>query len=81
METDLELLDVFKTKPQDFFSGLPKQAEQEIMEFLQFILFKYKKKKETLSTNSNKEFLNFVQNNKFQLPADYKFNREEANER
>jgi uncharacterized UBP type Zn finger protein len=81
METELELLEVFKTKPQDFFSDLPKQAEQEIMEFLQFILFKYKKKKETLSTNSNKEFLNFVQNNKFQLPADYKFNREEANER
>jgi len=86
-------LNLIKENPELFFSQLPKKAEDEIVDFLQFIVFKY-----NISIISENNINNFEPENKQEsivnndvlnafasfrtgLPANYKFNREEANER
>ena len=51
---------------------LPFEARQEVSDYLDFLLYKYRIEKERKVT-----FTDFG----LVMPADYKFNREEANER
>lgn len=86
-------LNLIKENPELFFSQLPKKAEDEILDFLQFIVFKYNLSiisENNINTfepeNKQERILNTDLLNTFApfrtgLPADYKFNREEANER
>jgi hypothetical protein len=76
-------LNLFKENPQLFFSYLPKSAEKEIVEFLHFIIYKYnididESLKDQKKDNSLLEYFSTMRTG---LPQDYKFNREEANER
>ncbi len=86
-------LNLIKENPELFFSQLPKKAEDEIVDFLQFIVYKYNIS--IISENNinsfepenvqdsilNTEVLNAFASFRTGLPANYKFNREEANER
>jgi len=80
-------LNFFKENPQIFFKQLDKAAEKEFINLLEYFIFKYDikidyniepKKSELKSEN---EFINFIENHKIKLPENFKFNREEANER
>jgi len=63
---------------------LPGDARKELMAFYEFLLFKYKKsetnKKQPLE-DQIKHFREFANQHLIDLPVDYKFDREEANER
>jgi len=86
-------VNLFKKNPELFFSQLPKKAEDEIVDFLQFIVFKYNIS--IISENNRNNFesenrqeiavntdvLNAFASFRTGLPANYKFSREEANER
>jgi hypothetical protein len=77
-------LNLLKENPEQFFSQLPKKAEDEIVDFLQFIVYKYNIS--IIQENNNERIVNTDLLNAFAsfrngLPANYKFNREEANER
>jgi len=73
----------FKENPQLFFSYLPKNAEKEIVEFLHFIIFKYNINLDESLMDQKKDnsLLEYFSAMRTGLPKDYKFNREEANER
>ncbi len=63
---------------------LPDEARKELKAFYEFLLFKYKQpktKKEYPPEDRVKNFRKFANRNLIDLPADYKFDREEANER
>ena len=73
-------IDLLKENPELFFSQLPEKAEKEINEFLRFVFFKYeinKKKEKKKKTDLLETFASLRKG----LPKDYKFNRDEANER
>ena len=55
---------------------LPNEAKKELMEFYQFLLFRYGKR-----INKVKELKKLFMKPKGKLPYNYKFNREEAHER
>ena len=85
-------IELFKENPQLLFAQLPKQAEQEINKFMQFIVFKYnsnlvweiKNEKDSTKVQNAKrknKLLDAFEPLRTGLPEDYKFNREEANER
>ena len=63
---------------------LPGEARKELETFYEFLLFKYKHfkhKKEDVLEDRVKKFKKFADQHLIDLPADYKFDREEANER
>ena len=78
-------INLLKKDPDFFFSKLPKKAESEINEFLRFIFFKYDINIDTekfeLENNNAENLLNSFASLRTGLPSNYKFNREEANER
>lgn len=79
-------INLLKENPQLFFSKLDKEAEREFTNLLEFIIFKYEI---NFETNTGKksilkkeaDFLDFIENNKIILPENFKFNRDEANDR
>jgi hypothetical protein len=63
---------------------LSQEAKKELETFYEFLLFKYRKpgqEKEDPGRDKIKEFRSFADRHLIDLPADYKFNREEANAR
>ncbi len=85
-------LNLIKENPELFFSQLPKKAEDEIVDFLQFIVFKYdisivaennidNLESQHMHESTINEALKAFASLRTGLPANYKFNREEANER
>ena len=74
-------IELFKKKPEFFFSQLPEKAEKEYIDMLEYIIYKYNVKydiRENIKKNSLlKDFASFITG----LPENYKFNRNEANER
>jgi hypothetical protein len=79
-------INLIKENPQLFFSKLDKDAEKEFSNLLEFIVFKYditfdaKSEKKSYLTHED-DFLNFIENNKITLPNNFKFDRNEANDR
>ena len=58
---------------------LPKNVQQELIDYYLFLINKYEPQRKK---NTKKEiFLASVAKHKFSLPANYKFDREAANER
>ena len=56
-------------------SNLPENVRQELIDFYSFLVSKYMVK-------TNKEaFLNSIKKHVFDLPSDYSFDRESANDR
>ncbi len=64
-------------------SSLSEDAKKELESFLEYLVFKYKKKtKRKNGKESNKEqFMKFADKHLIELPDNYKFNREELHER
>lgn len=65
-------------------NDLADEAKKELELFYEYLLFKYKQpKQEKKATPGNKveRFKTFADQHLIDLPADYKFSREEANER
>lgn len=61
------------------FEILPKHVQQELIDYYLFLMNKYAPQ---IKKNTKKEiFLASVAKHKFSLPANYKFDREAANER
>ncbi len=54
---------------------LPDDAKRELIDFYEYLVRKYGKKKRV------EEFLAFVEKHRIELPKDYKFDREEIHER
>jgi len=83
------LIDIklFKENPQIFFKQLDNEAEKEFISLLEYFIYKYdihidySAEEKQLPLKSEDDFLNFIENHKLKLPKDFKFNREEANER
>ena len=73
-------IDLFIENPKVFFSQLPEKAQAEISEFLQFVIYKYNIKIANWDNKKN-DFLSKIEKHKYSLPKDYKFNRDEVNER
>jgi hypothetical protein len=86
-------INLIKENPGLFFSKLPKKAEAEIADFLQFIVFKYNISFISENDTNNFELTNTQDNTivsnalsafaafRTGLPLNYKFSRDEANER
>lgn len=64
-------------------NNLSEEAKKELLDFYNYLLFKYKSKKgkESSSDAKRKRFSAFSKDHQIVLPDGYKFNREEANER
>ncbi len=81
-EIDIKFI---KEKPELFFSQLPDKAQTEISEFLRYIIFKYDIsldfEKFNIKTDKSENLLKAFKSTRTGLPIDFKFNREEANER
>lgn len=71
-------INLLKENPKLFFSQLPEKAEEEISEFLYFIICKYNLSRE-LSDNKIR-FKNFIEN-PIQVKNYKKFTKEELHER
>jgi len=83
-------IDTFKENPQIFFNQLHRKLEKELDIFLQKLVIRYNVDIEYVATDSLGEDQLIKNENKLMnafdflrtgLPTDYKFNREEANER
>jgi len=72
-------IDLFKENPQLFFSQLPKNAKKEYMNMLEYILYKYDVN--YINYEKKNSILNDFAELRTGLPKNYKFNRDEANER
>ena len=73
-------INLIKEDPNLFFSQLPEKAEVEIAEFLRFIVFKYNIDR-IISEDKKNDLLDAFASLRTGLPNNFKFNREEANER
>ena len=64
-------------------NSLTDEARKELESFYEYLVFKYRKKtKMKTEVESKKEqFFRFVENHSYNLPENYKFNREELHER
>jgi len=80
----------FKENPQIFFKQLPEQAENEFQHLFDYFIFKYNADLKHTAINNSENNQELKKENKLLnefaflrlgLPNDYKFNREEANER
>jgi len=71
-------INLMKENPKLFFSQLPDKAEEEISEFLLFIIYKYNLSIEL--PNKKIRFKNFIEN-PVQVQEYRKFTREELHER
>ena len=60
-------------------NALSEEARKELESFYEYLVFKYQKKKKVKSNKEKKveEFLAFLDKHSYNLPKDYKFNREE----
>ena len=80
-------INIIKENPGLFFKQLDQHAEQEFISLLEYFIFKYDihldniKEDTNSSSQSKNDFLDFIENYKIKLPENFKFNREEANER
>ena len=60
------------------FSILPEEARRELIDFYEFLLEKYVRRRK----NARKEtFFSMIKKHSFTLPSTYRFNREELYER
>lgn len=59
--------------------NLPKSLQEELHDFYQHLLSKYRREK--LKKSKQKDFFDLVKKHKFSLPKDYQFDRNLANER
>ncbi|OQX73075.1 MAG: hypothetical protein B6D64_14370 [Bacteroidetes bacterium 4484_276] len=73
-------INLIKEDPKLFFSQLPEKAEVEITEFLRFIVFKYNINR-VIPEDKKNDLLDAFASLRTGLPNNFKFNREEANER
>jgi len=75
-----QLIDInlFKKNPQIFISQLPKNAEEEMVEFLNFLMFKYKINLDF--PDKEPRFKNFIEN-PIKVEKKIKFTRDELHER
>jgi hypothetical protein len=71
-------LKLMKENPNLFFSKLPEKAEKEMLEFLNFLAFKYKISFDY--TENKHRFKNFVEN-PIKVKNKIKYTREELHER
>jgi hypothetical protein len=73
----------FKEDPDFYLSKLDKEAEEEFVNLLEFIFYKYQINVNLSSEKKKKkeDSMSFFKNNPIKLPEGYKFNREEAHER
>ncbi len=64
-------------------SSLSEDAVKELKSFYEYLVFKSPKKTSRKNNNESKkeQFVKFADKHLIELPDDYKFNREEANER
>ena len=64
-------------------NSLTEEARKELESFYEYLVFKYKKKikRKTDEENKKEQFFRFVENHSYNLPENYKFNREELHER
>lgn len=64
-------------------NSLTDEAKMELESFYEYLVFKYKKKGTRKNSEEGKkeQFFRFVENHTYNLPDDYKFNREELHER
>jgi hypothetical protein len=62
---------------------LSEEAKRELLDFYNYLLFKYKSKKgkESSSDTKRKRFSQFAKDHQIVLPEGFKFNRDEANGR
>jgi len=78
METHIENSKSKITPPLNL-DILPEQARLEVIDFYYFLVNKYVTEK-PMDNNKKKLFEN-INKHRFTLPTDYKFDRDEANER
>ncbi len=57
---------------------LPFGVRQQVLEYYQFLLYKYGKEAPKQPIVDKATFVTSMRNNRFVLPADYRFDREEA---
>jgi hypothetical protein len=84
-----QLIDInlFKENPHIFFNHLDKDTEKEFINLLEYFIFKYdihidyRAEVSNSKQKTKNEFLDFIESNKINLPENFKFDREEANER
>jgi len=64
-------------------NSLSEEARKELESFYEYLVFKSKKKTSRKNNKESKkeQFMRFADKHLIELPDDYKFNREEANER
>jgi len=64
-------------------NALSEEAKKELESFYEYLIYKYqkKKKRKTSKEKKIKEFLEFLDKHEYNLPKDYKFNRDELHER
>ena len=74
-------ISLFKKNPKLFFSQLPKKAEEEFIDMLEYIMYKYNIKYIDKEKEKENSLLNDFAPFRTGLPENYKFNRDEANER
>ena len=72
-------IELFKKNPKLFLSRLPNEAKEEILEFLQYVIYKYEQKPS--DENKKKSFIEKIEKHRYSLPSDYKFDRDSVNER
>ncbi|MCI5120335.1 MAG: DUF2281 domain-containing protein [Candidatus Electrothrix sp. AUS4] len=63
------------------FSSLPEAAQQELLTFYEFLLFKYQGRKKASAQEKKAILKEIFQEAKGKLPAGYSFDREEIHER
>jgi hypothetical protein len=80
-------INFIKENPGLFFKQLDQNAEQEFISLLEYFIYKYdirldySKEEKNSNSKSVNDFLDFIEHNKLKLPENFKFNRDEANER
>ena len=64
-------------------NSLTDEAKKELENFYEYLIFKYKKKstRKTSEEKKKEQFFRFVENHTYNLPENYKFDREELHER
>jgi hypothetical protein len=61
---------------------LPETAKKELLDFYEYLVVKYSKKRKDVTLASKKKaFFSSIKEHQFRLPAGYKFNRDEIHER